>query len=194
MISTYSQRCFVMKILALFQQDKTKKEGTVMAHQFIVNATIQGVSLEEFKRLAADTTLHEQVCRRIPGENLEILESKKVGDIYTLKRAYNLDVNIPDIAKKLLKDAFRLHRTDISNLEAMTSTVDLGANLPLQASCNRSVKGSDQHIEFQLEWTVKVKVPLIGGILEKHAEGEIRKFSEIELTIVEDELKKNLTV
>jgi hypothetical protein len=39
-----------------------------------------------------------------------------------------------------------------------------------------------------------VKVPLIGGILEKHAEGEIRKFSEIELTIVEDELKKNLTV
>ncbi|TCB77687.1 DUF2505 family protein [Acinetobacter sp. ANC 4173] len=165
-----------------------------MAHQFIVNATIQGVSLEEFKRLAADTSLHEQVCRRIPGEHLEILESKKVGDIYTLKRAYNLDVNIPDIAKKLLKDAFRLHRTDISNLEEMTSTVDLGANLPLHASCNRSVTGSDQHIEFQLEWTVKVKVPLIGGLLEKHAEGEIRKFSEIELTIVEDELKKHLTV
>ena len=163
-----------------------------MAHQFTVNAIIRGVSLNEFKRLAADTSLHENVCRRIPGENLEILESKKEGDRYTLKRAYNLDVNIPDIAKKLLKDAFRLHRTDISDLEAMTSTVDLGANLPLHASCKRSVKGSEYQIEFQLEWTVKVKVPLIGGMLEKHAEGEIRKFSEIELTIVEDELKKNL--
>jgi flagellar motor switch protein FliM len=36
-------------------------------------------------------------------------------------------------------------------------------------------------------------VPLLGGMLEKHAEGEIRKFSEIELSIVEDELRKGLT-
>jgi len=35
-------------------------------------------------------------------------------------------------------------------------------------------------------------VPLIGGMLEKHAEGEIRKFSDIEIEIVEDELRKNL--
>ena len=39
---------------------------------------------------------------------------------------------------------------------------------------------------------LKVKVPLIGGMLEKHAEGEIRKFSQIELDIVEDELRQNL--
>ena len=78
-----------------------------MAHQFVVNATIKGVSLDDFRRLAANISLHENVCRRIPGEKLEILESNKVGDIYTLKRAYNLDVNIPDIAKKFLKDAFR---------------------------------------------------------------------------------------
>ena len=79
-----------------------------MAHQFTVNATIHGVSIDEFKRLVADVALHEAVCKRIPAENLEILESKKNGDIYTLRRAYNLDVNIPDMAKKLLKDAFEL--------------------------------------------------------------------------------------
>ncbi len=48
-----------------------------MAHQFTVNATIHGVSIDEFKRLVADVALHEAVCKRIPGENLEILESKK---------------------------------------------------------------------------------------------------------------------
>lgn len=58
---------------------------------------------------------------------------KKQGHLYTLKRAYNLDVKIPDIAKKLLKDAFRLQRTDVSNLEEMTSVVELGANLPIEA-------------------------------------------------------------
>ncbi len=67
----------------------------------------------------------KQFAERIPGENLEILESKKMGDMYTLKRAYSLDVNIPDIAKKFLKDAFRLQRTDISDLAALTSDVKL---------------------------------------------------------------------
>ena len=43
-----------------------------MAHQFVVNATINGVSLDDFRRLAANISLHENVCRRIPGEKLEI--------------------------------------------------------------------------------------------------------------------------
>ena len=164
-----------------------------MAHQFTVKAIINGVSIDEFKRLANDIRLHEAVCHRIPAQNLEILVSEKKGHMYTLKRAYNLDVNIPDIAKKLLKDAFRLQRTDVSDLNEMTSTVQLGANLPIEAICQRAVTGDEDQIQFQLNWTVKVKVPLLGGMLEKHAEGEIRKFSEIELSIVEDELRKGLT-
>lgn len=40
-----------------------------MAHRFTINSTIQGVSIDEFKRLAADTSLHEAVCKRIPGKN-----------------------------------------------------------------------------------------------------------------------------
>ena len=163
-----------------------------MAHRFTIHATINGVSIIDFKRLAKDTTLHEAVCKRIPGENLQILESVIQGDIYTLKRAYNLDVNIPEIAKKLLKDAFRLKRTDVTNLETLISTVELGANLPLEASCQRSITGNAQQLNIQLDWQVKVKVPLVGGMLEKHAEGEIRKFSDIEIGIVEDELKNNL--
>lgn len=163
-----------------------------MAHQFTVDASISGVSLEQFKQLIKDTDLHEAVCRRIPGDNLEILESNLTGDIYTLRREYNLDVNIPDIAKKLLKDAFRLKRSDVTNVDQLTSTVELGANLPLQATSHRTVTGDANQVNFKLNWIVKVKVPLIGGMLEKHAEGEIRRFSDLEISIVEDEIKKKL--
>lgn len=163
-----------------------------MAHQFTVNATIHGVSIDQFTRLVADTSLHEAVCRRIPGENLEIIESTVAGDLYTLRREYNLDVNIPDVAKKLLKNAFRLKRTDITHLKNLTSTVELGANLPLEAKGERRVTGDSDKINLELKWTVKVKVPLVGGMLERHAEGEIRKFSDLEIQIVEDELKKHL--
>ena len=114
-----------------------------MTQQFGIQRRIQGVALADFKRLAMDTTLHEVICRRIPGENLEILQSKIVGHLYTLERAYNLDVNIPNIAKKFLKDAFRIQRIDIVDLEQMTSTVDLAANLPLDAHCQRFVTGCE---------------------------------------------------
>ncbi|RYZ78461.1 MAG: hypothetical protein EOO68_40300, partial [Moraxellaceae bacterium] len=109
-----------------------------MAHQFTIHSTIHCVSLDDFKRLVRDTSLHEAVCRRIPGENLEILESNISGDIYTMRREYNLDVNIPDIAKKLLKNAFRLKRKDVTNIQTLNSTVELGANLPLEAKGERS--------------------------------------------------------
>jgi hypothetical protein len=109
-----------------------------------------------------------------------------------LRREYNLDVSIPDVAKKLLKNAFRLKRSDITNLKNLTSTVELGANLPLEAKAERKVTGNSEKVDISLTWNVKVKVPLIGGMLEKHAEGEIRKFSQLEIEIVEDELKKQL--
>jgi hypothetical protein len=128
----------------------------------------------------------------ITGENLEIIESTVAGDLYTLRREYNLDVNIPDVAKKLLKNAFRLKRSDITHLKNLTSTVELGANLPLEAKGERRVTGDSDKINLELKWTVKVKVPLVGGMLERHAEGEIRKFSDLEIQIVEDELKKHL--
>lgn len=164
-----------------------------MAHQFTIKTTIEGVSIDEFKRLTHDISLHEAVCHRLPAQNLDILVSEKQGHVYTMKRAYNLDVNIPEVAKKLLKDAFRLQRSDVTDLQEMTSVVELGANLPIEARCQRFVTGDDKQIQFQLDWTVKVKVPLLGGMLEKHAEGEIRKFSEIEIDLVEDELRKNLS-
>ena len=94
--------------------------------------------------------------------------------------------------KKLLKNAFRLKRSDITNLKNLTSTVELGANLPLEAKAERKVTGNSEKVDISLTWNVKVKVPLIGGMLEKHAEGEIRKFSQLEIEIVEDELKKQL--
>lgn len=163
-----------------------------MAHQFTIHTTVHGISVDDFKRLVADTSLHEAVCRRIPGENLEILESNISGDTYTMRREYNLDVNIPDIAKKLLKNAFRLKRKDVTNIKTLHSTVELGANLPLEAKGERSVTGDGDKLDIKMVWTVKVKVPLVGGMLEKHAEGEIRKFTQLELEIVEDEAKKQL--
>lgn len=110
-----------------------------MTHSFTIDSTIEGVSIDEFKRLAADTALHEAVCRRIPGDNLEIIESQIQDNIYTLRRAYNLQVNMPDIAKKLLKDAFRLKRTDIRPLAKVNLRASNSVFLQLNSFLNQIV-------------------------------------------------------
>ena len=74
----------------------------------------------------------------------------------------------------------------------MTSEVILKPNLPLKANCQRRVTGDDTHVVFHLDWNVNIKVPLIGGMLERHAESEIRRFSQVEIEIIEDELRKHL--
>lgn len=38
------------------------------------------------------------------------------------------------------------------------------------------------------DWEVDVHVPLVHGILARHAEGEIRRFNQIELDIIQQEL------
>lgn len=161
-----------------------------MAHRFNISATIPGISFEEFKQIVADPKFHEGVSELIPGTNKVILESAVNGSTYTLKREYNLDINIPDIAKKILKDAFRIQRKDQFDLQVYTSTVDLGSNsIPLQAHCDRKIQGDANQLTFTMSWEVKVKVPLIGGLLEKHAEGEVRKFTALELEIIEKQAR-----
>ena len=59
-------------------------------------------------------------------------------------------------------------------------------------SYTSTVTGNSNQVDITLTWTVKVKVPLIGGMLEKHAEGEIRKFSQLEIEIVEDEFSRKV--
>lgn len=165
-----------------------------MAHQFTIYATLQGIGLDDFQRLVAKPSLHEAVCRRISGSNLEIIESHLDGDIYTLNRHYDIDINLPDVAKKLVKGAFRIKRHEVIHLKSLSSTVALGANLPLYATSERHVSGDNHQIDLELHWNVQVKIPLLGAMLEKHAEQEIRRLSQFEIRVIEDELKKHLLV
>mgnify|MGYP002662473225 FL=1 len=64
--------------------------------------------------------------------------------------------------------------------------------MPLEAKGERSVTGDADKLNLTMVWTIKVKVPLVGGMLEKHAEGEVRRFTQVELEIIEEEAKKQL--
>ena len=163
-----------------------------MAHQFTVHATLQGISLDQFQQLLRQPQLHEAVCRRLPCDYLEITESTLQDQVYTLRRIYQPEVHLPEVAKKVLKDSLKIQRVDFTNFADANSRVELAANFPLRAQGQRQIRGDENSVQIEATWQVEVKIPLVGGLLEKHAETEIRRLTAVEVAIIQDEIEQRL--
>ncbi|MEE9901409.1 MAG: DUF2505 family protein [Acinetobacter haemolyticus] len=162
-----------------------------MAHRFTVKQELVPCTLAEAQKILSNQKFHLSVCSKVPCENLEILNKEFTGSKYYLKRSQNLDVNIPEIARKFLNGAFKLVREDHWDIEHLICKSTFQMNMP--SSFNNQARYSIENgkLTITVDWEVKVNVPLIGNMLAKHAESEIRRFSDIELKIVCDEIKSN---
>lgn len=160
-----------------------------MTHRFNVQHTLADASLNDVHLYMADPGFHVAVCRKVPSENLEILDSRLQGQRYTLKREHNLDVNIPDFAKRLLKGAFKLWRDDEWDIGSLTCRSSFRMNMPAAFRCQTRVSERDGKILVDHDWEVDVSVPLIHGLLARHAETEIRRFNQIEIDVIREEIR-----
>lgn len=159
-----------------------------MAHKFTVQIPLRGVSLQDARQMLGQPAFHEAVARKIPGGNLDLQHSGRAGRTYSMKREYNLDVDIHELAKKLLKGAFRLKREDEWDVDALTCRSRFGMNLPADLSCQTRLAEQGGAVVVHTDWEVNVRVPLVHGILARHAEGEIRRFSAAEVEVIQAEI------
>lgn len=159
-----------------------------MTHRFNVKHVLTGVTLPEVRQLMAVPAFHEDVARKVPGFNLQIQHSSLAASTYQMKREVNMDVNIPDLAKKFLKDAFKLWRSEEWNLETLTCHSHFKLNMPAEFRCKVALAEESGRIVANHDWEVEVHVPLVHGILARHAEGEIRRFNQIEIDIIQQEI------
>ncbi len=140
---------------------KQKNKGfNAMAHQFVVNATIKGVSLDDFQSTGQPISAYMKMFVVVFPVRSWKFWSRIKSVIFIPLSARIIWMSIfPDIAKKFLQRciSFTTYRRQ------QFSCAELGSpfrpQLPLEAVCQRSVSGNDEQIYFQLEWTVKVKVP-----------------------------------
>lgn len=160
-----------------------------MVHRFTVKEELVTGTLAEAKKILSNQNFHLNVCSKIPSENLKILSTGFSESLYYLKRSQNLEVNIPDIAKKLLSGAFKLVREDKWDIEHLVCKSSFEMNMPSRFVNLAKLTEENGKLFITVDWEVNVNVPLIGNILAKHAEAEIRRFSKIELEIVRNELQ-----
>lgn len=159
-----------------------------MTHKFNVRHTLFDVSMEHVRHVVAKPDFHETVCRKVPSSNLTILESSLQEGRYSLRREHNLDVNIPDLAKKFLKEAFKLWRHDEWDIHSLTCRTHFKLNMPAEFRCKVSILAEGSQLLVNHDWEVDVHVPFINGILAKHAESEIRRFNQIEFDTIRQEI------
>ena len=165
-----------------------------MAHHFTVKEVLMPGTLEQARIALSNPEFHLAVCHKVPSENLQVLSSTLNGSQYLLKRTHNLDVNIPEVAKKLLSGAFKLNRQDEWDIDKLQCQSSFTMNMPSSFRNHMRVTEENGNLMITVDWEVKVSVPLIGGMLARHAESEIRRFSDIELQVVRDEIQNGAYV
>lgn len=155
-----------------------------MTHRFNVKHPLVGLSLQDARELMVDPAFQEEVARTVPGFNLNIMESTRTARGYRMRREVNMDANIPDLAKKFLKDAFKVWRTEDWVAETLTCYSHTKLNMPAEFRCTIRIVEHEGHVVADHDWEVDVHVPLIHGVLARHAESEIRRFNQIEIDVI----------
>lgn len=156
-----------------------------MTHRFNITSPLIGITLGDARQCIGHVAFHEQVAQKLPGSNLKIQESVSGPNSYRMKKELNLDVNIPDMAKKLLKDAFRISRLEEWDIQQLMCQSRFDMNMPAAFRCQLVLREANGQLVAHQDWEVDVHVPLVHGILAKHAEAEIRRFNQIEMQVLQ---------
>lgn len=161
-----------------------------MTHKFQIQHDVSEFNLENFRAALANPAFHAELAEKLPGTKVVISRSECVDNQYYMARELNLEANIPKLAQKFLKDALRIKRVENWNLDNMTVELTFVLNMPAEFRCHGSIVQQGKQMLFKQEWEVDVRIPLIHGVLSRHAEEEIRRFNEIESDIFQQLLKK----
>lgn len=159
-----------------------------MAHKFNARFALKGVSLQDARTVLGTPAFHEAVSKKIPGSNLNVLHSGRSGPRYAMIREYDLDIDIHELAKKLLRGGFRMRREDEWDVETLSCRSRFVPNLPADVSCATRLIEQDGEIVVSHDWEVNVRIPLVHNIIARHAEGEIRRFNQLEIAVIQEEL------
>lgn len=161
-----------------------------MDYFFTIEKTLDNIEVNKAKKIFCTVEFQENICKKIPGTELDIHRSDLIGDCYVLERSYNLELDMPHVIRKLLKDNLRLSRSDCWNFKELNAISTLKSNLPGLLTYKTYLIEYKNSIQVRQDWKLDINIPIIHKVLAKFAESEIRKFHEIEMNIIQSELSK----
>ena len=125
-----------------------------------------------------DPDFFEQHQKLMGHRDFELLSHDDDGDRCVIKFRYQVESDVPAFAKKILGDTSEVVQTETwvrSSGQGQVS-VDV-ATLPGTMECTAQVNDNGGGCTKVFDWEVKVKIPLVGGKIEKVVVDDIQSKS-----------------
>tara|TARA_R110001592_G_scaffold1874_42_gene11651 strand:+ start:7096 stop:7587 length:492 start_codon:yes stop_codon:yes gene_type:complete len=121
--------------------------------------------------------------KNLGAQNIALLdESFEEGKFsINIKRCLPADVPVPSFAKKFFSGTMTIVQRDTWDASSKTGRLDIEfKGVPVEASCDMKLVDEGDGSALLMGWNINVKVPLIGGKLEKVLMEDMSKKVELD--------------
>ncbi len=110
----------------------------------------------------------EQHQALMGSQDFELLSHDDDGTRCTTKFRYEADSDVPAFAKKILGETATVVHTETWDRSSGKGEIDIDvATMPGSMRCSASLHDEGDGCRKDFDWEIKVKVPLLGGKIEK---------------------------
>ncbi len=134
-------------------------------------------------KMFCDPGFHTRKMDKL-GIKHEILEQNEQGDEFRIKVLRHVPIEASGIVKKIMPAT-----TQVVNDERWSRSDKSGAvvvetkGVPLEMSCTAQMRDDGDGCLIEYDWTIKARIPLGGGALEKFVAGDMEKGEARELEV-----------
>lgn len=132
-------------------------------------------------KMFSDTEYHKRKMEAL-GIDYEILADESDGDEYHLKAQRLVPINASGMVAKIMPPTSTVVNDERWKLSDKTGSVTVDTKgVPLDMSCTARMRDDGDGCVVEYDWTIKAKIPLGGGALEKFVVGDMQKREAEEL-------------
>ena len=136
-----------------------------------------GITSEVVLRMFTDKSYFLNKYNKVGATDVEVLDCVQTESTFsiTTSRHVAVEAPVPVFAKKLVPDRITVIQTDTWNLKSKPGTLDIQfKGVPVAITCAMSLRDQGSECIQDLNFTLKVNVPLIGGKLEQLLADDLR--------------------
>ncbi|MDB5978234.1 MAG: hypothetical protein JWR07_4994 [Nevskia sp.] len=135
-------------------------------------------------RMFTDKAFHTRKLDAMGLKNYQVLDHALVGADFRIRIQRKVPMQAPALVKKIVPAESTVVNEERWNTKSKTGRVVVEPQgMPLEMSCVTALKDQGGECIVSYDWTIKAKIPLVGGALEKFVVSDLERRSAEETEI-----------
>ena len=135
-------------------------------------------------RMFTDKSFHTRKLDAMGLKNYQILDHALEGADFRIRIRRKVPMQAPALVKKFFPAESTVVNEERWNTKSRTGSVVVEPQgVPLEMSCLTALKDQGGECIVSFDWTVKAKIPLVGGALEKFVISDMERLAAEETAI-----------